>query len=201
MTDTSREAVEMRAQQHDGTSAIMPGVLGAWCRETADLLRALLAERDAAIAARDEAIRMMGEASRQAGSWQGISEGKDLAIKQLEADRDYWMQNSATAWDTCEQRRLEAAQASLERDALRAALRSASLDRLAANDAPLLDAEAAFAAGAEAMRRAAEDACQAAFQPAPAMDAAAVNAVRAGVALCVATIRALPLPKMEDNND
>ncbi len=84
---------------------------------------------------------------------------------------------------------------------LQARLRAASLDRLAANDAPLLDAEAAYQAGAEAMRRAAEDACQAAFQPAPAMDAAAVNAVRAGVALCVATIRALPLPKMEDNND
>jgi hypothetical protein len=45
--DTSREAVEMRAQQHDGTSAIMPGVVGAWCRETADLLRALVDERDA----------------------------------------------------------------------------------------------------------------------------------------------------------
>ncbi len=80
--DTSREAVELRAQQHDGTSAIFPGFLGAWCRETADLLRALVDERD------------------------------------------YWMQNSATAWDTCEQRRLQAAQASLERDALMEALHS-----------------------------------------------------------------------------
>jgi hypothetical protein len=131
--DTSREAVELRAQQHDGTSAIVPGLLRAWYRETADLLRALVDERDE----------------------------------------------------------------------LQAKLRGAALDRLAANDAPLLDAEAAFAAGAEAMRRAAQDACQAAFQPAPAMDATAVNAVRAGVALCVATIRALPLPtpKMETSND
>jgi hypothetical protein len=46
MTDTSREAVEMRAQQHDGTSAIVPGLLRAWYRETADLLRALVDERD-----------------------------------------------------------------------------------------------------------------------------------------------------------
>jgi hypothetical protein len=97
--------------------------------------------------------------------------------------------------------RAEVAAFRAEVAAFRAALRAASLDMLAANDAPLLDAEAAFAAGAEAMRRAAQDACQAAFQPAPAMDATAVNAVRAGVALCVATIRALPLPKMEDKTN
>ncbi len=86
--DTSREAVEMRAQQHDGTSAIVPGLLRAWYRETADLLRALVDERDAAIAARNEAIRQLGAAARKAGSWQGISEGKDIATRQLEAERD-----------------------------------------------------------------------------------------------------------------
>jgi hypothetical protein len=84
---------------------------------------------------------------------------------------------------------------------LRAALRDASLDLLAANDASLLHAEATYQAGAEAMRRAAADACQTAFQPAPAMDATAVNAVRAGVVLCAEAIRALPLPKMEETND
>jgi hypothetical protein len=118
MTDTSREAVKMLAEQHDGSDPINADGLRDWHRNTAATLRALVDERDAAIAARDEAIRMMGGASRQAGSWQGISEGKDLVIKQLEAERDYWIQNSTTAWDTCEQRRLQAAQASLERDAL-----------------------------------------------------------------------------------
>jgi hypothetical protein len=85
--------------------------------------------------------------------------------------------------------------------ALRAALRDASLDLLAANDASLLHAEATYHAGAEAMRRAAQGACQAAFQPAPEMHVTTVNAVRAGIVLCVNTIRALPLPKMETSND
>jgi hypothetical protein len=92
-------------------------------------------------------------------------------------------------------------EARAERDALQARLRSASLDMLAANDAALLGADAAYQAGAEAMRRAAQGACQAAFQPAPAMDATAVNAVRAGIALCAAAIRDLPLPKMEDKTN
>jgi hypothetical protein len=160
--DTSREAVEMRAQQHDGTSAIVPGLLGAWCRETADLLRALVDERD------------------------------------------YWMQNSATAWDTCEQRRLQAAQASLERDALRAALCAASLDRLAANDAPLLDLEAAYKAGAEAMRRAAMAACVLAGPPAHTYASENAEIYRAQDTMrdrCVDAIRALPLPKMEDKTN
>jgi hypothetical protein len=84
---------------------------------------------------------------------------------------------------------------------LEAKLCAASLDMLAANDAPLLDAEDAYRAGAEAMRRAAQGACQAAFQPAPAMHVTTVNAVRAGIVLCVKTIRALPLPKMEDKTN
>lgn len=52
------------------------------------LLRALLAERDAALTARDDAIRRMSDASREAGSWRGISDGKDVVIKQVEAERD-----------------------------------------------------------------------------------------------------------------
>jgi hypothetical protein len=141
MTDTSREAVEMRAQQHDGTSAIFPGFLGAWCRETADLLRAL-------------------------------------------AD---------------------------ERDALQAELRGASLDRLAENDAPLLDADAAFAAGAEAMRRAAADEtdCGCAIRNTVIATmrcdgerkAQRLCSLDVCLALQAAAIRALPLPKMETSND
>lgn len=34
------------------------------------------------------AIKEMAEMARQAGSWQGIAEGKDIIIRQLEADRD-----------------------------------------------------------------------------------------------------------------
>ena len=41
-------------------------------------------ERDEAIAERDR----LREALRQAGSWRGIAEGKDIVIRQLEAERD-----------------------------------------------------------------------------------------------------------------
>jgi len=58
-------------------------------------LRALLAraekaeaERDRAVEARTEAIKIMADMSRQAGSWQGIAEGKDVVIRQLEAEQD-----------------------------------------------------------------------------------------------------------------
>jgi hypothetical protein len=140
--DTSRAAVELRAQQHDGTSAIFPGRLRAWYRETADLLRALVDERDA----------------------------------------------------------------------LQTKLRAASLDRLAANDAPLLDAEAAYRAGAEAMRRAAEDAtdCGCAIRNtviAIMMCDGERKARRlcghgdACLALQAAAIRDLPTPKMEDKTN
>jgi hypothetical protein len=56
------------------------------------------AERDRAVEARTEAIKVMADMSRQAGSWQGIAEGKDIVIRQLEAERDrlrealrYWL--------------------------------------------------------------------------------------------------------------
>jgi hypothetical protein len=129
--DTSAETQGRLVHEHDGVRSTL-GMRPYEHGDTAATLRALLAERDAAIAARDEAIRRMGEASRQAGSWQGIAEGKDIVIRQLEA----------------------------ERDALQVRLRGASLDMLAANDAPLLDAEAAFAAGAAAMRRALDAAAE-----------------------------------------
>lgn len=51
-------------------------------------LRALAQERDALERVRDEAITRMGEAARNAGSWQGIAEGKDIVIRQIEAERD-----------------------------------------------------------------------------------------------------------------
>ncbi len=54
---------------------------------TEELAQAM-AERDAALSARDDAIRRLGDAARDAGRWRGISEGKDIVIKQLEAERD-----------------------------------------------------------------------------------------------------------------
>lgn len=51
-------------------------------------LRALLAERDAALSARDDAIRRLGDAARDAGRWRGISDGKEILIKHLTAERD-----------------------------------------------------------------------------------------------------------------
>lgn len=55
---------------------------------TAALLRDLLAERNAAVTARDDAIRRLGDAARDAGRWRGISEGNDVVIKHLSAERD-----------------------------------------------------------------------------------------------------------------
>jgi hypothetical protein len=52
-------------------------------------------ERDKAEALRDLArevcnlaIKEMADMARQAGSWRGIAEGKDIVIRQLEAERD-----------------------------------------------------------------------------------------------------------------
>ena len=45
-------------------------------------------ERDRAFDARNLALKEMSAAARQAGSWQGIAEGKDVVIRQLEAERD-----------------------------------------------------------------------------------------------------------------
>lgn len=46
----------------------------------------LLAERDAAVEARAFAVREMADMARQAGSWQGVAEGKDAIIRELEAE-------------------------------------------------------------------------------------------------------------------
>jgi hypothetical protein len=171
--------------------------------DTAAAIRALWAERDAAIAARDEAIRMMGEASRQAGSWQGISEGKDIALRQLEAERDAAVHMSRNLAHALGEARVEVA-------ALQTKLRAASLDRLAANDAPLLDAESAYRAGAEAMRRAAADEtdCGCGIRDAVLARLDLPHGARKARHLCghddaclalqAAAIRDLPLPKMED---
>jgi hypothetical protein len=82
-----------------------------------------------------------------------------------------------------------------ERDALQTKLRDASLDRLAANDAPLLDLEAAFAAGAEAMREQAVTACQ------RRLNARTYGSHENACEFCAEAIRALPTPKMEDKTN
>lgn len=56
--------------------------------EAADEIERLRAERDEAISGRDTAIRYLVAHAREAGSWQGIAEGKDIVIRQLEAERD-----------------------------------------------------------------------------------------------------------------
>lgn len=76
--DTSEAAVETAAEMLDAYDFDV----------TAALLRALLAERDAALTARDDAIRRMADAARDAGRWRGISEGNDVVIKHLRAERD-----------------------------------------------------------------------------------------------------------------
>ena len=189
--DTSRVAVQTLASHWHG-------------EYICDLLNALVDERDAllvdiefAIFSRDEAIRMMGEASRQAGSWQGISEGKNIVVRQLEAERDAAVHMERNLAHALGETRAEVA-------TLRANLRAAFLDRLAANDAPLLNLEAAFAAGAEAMRRAAMAACVLAAPPAHTYASENAEMYRAQDTLrdrCVAAIRDLPTPKMDTSND
>jgi hypothetical protein len=69
---------------------ILATVTGGWdqARKRQEQVRNLEAERDRAVEARTEAIKIMSEMSRQAGSWQGIAEGKSIVIRQLEAERD-----------------------------------------------------------------------------------------------------------------
>jgi hypothetical protein len=129
---------------------------------------------------------------------------RNEAIRQLEAERD-------AAQDMLRNLAHALGEARAEVAALQARLRAASLDRLAANDAPLLDAEAAFAAGAEAMRRAAEDEtdCGCAIRNTVIAimmcdgerKARRLCSLDVCLALQAAAIRDLPLPKMEDNND
>lgn len=97
--DTSAAAVEERATFLEWQSRFgdqtrpEPKSL----RAAAATLRALVRERDEARAARSAAIREMCEQARAAGSWQGIADGKDIIIKQLEAERDTAWQAGAEA--------------------------------------------------------------------------------------------------------
>jgi hypothetical protein len=102
--DTSDEAVE-RLVAHNAangrleTAATLRALLterGMWrdekdkkqtaCEQMGARIGALEAERDRAAEARTKAIKIMSEMSRQAGSWQGIAEGKSIVIHQLEVD-------------------------------------------------------------------------------------------------------------------
>jgi hypothetical protein len=56
--------------------------------EAARRIGNLEAERDRAFDTRNLALKEMSAAARQAGSWQGIAEGKDVVIRQLEAERN-----------------------------------------------------------------------------------------------------------------
>jgi chromosome segregation ATPase len=94
--DTSADAIECMARfyEDEGKHMEVANAVGdattaeyaAMCRTTAATLRALLARVEAAEAARTEAIRQMASMARQAGSWQGIAEGKDAIIRELETD-------------------------------------------------------------------------------------------------------------------
>lgn len=56
--------------------------------EAADWIGKLEAQRDRAVEARNLAIKEVADMARQAGSWRGIAEGKDIVIQQLEAERE-----------------------------------------------------------------------------------------------------------------
>lgn len=94
--DTSEAAVERDAATVEHFARVWPEDAEESVRDAmrnslvhiSALLRALLAERDAAAIARDDAIRRMADASRDAGRWRGISEGNDVVIKHLRAERD-----------------------------------------------------------------------------------------------------------------
>ena len=83
--------------------------------EAAAEIERLRAELDKANEARSEAIRIMADMARQAGSWQGVAEGKDIVIRQIEAERDEATQRGD---DWCDQ----AQKLRAERDRLRAGL-------------------------------------------------------------------------------
>jgi hypothetical protein len=64
------------------------GQTAATLEEAADEIERLRAERDQAKKVRSVAIREMTAMARDAGGWRGLSEGKDIVIRQLETDRD-----------------------------------------------------------------------------------------------------------------
>jgi hypothetical protein len=90
-TDQANEALRADWQEIAAlltTEGAEPGSLWPLVQENLGALEAVRLQLSDAIKARNEAIRLMGEASLKAGSWQGIAEGKDIVIRQLEAERD-----------------------------------------------------------------------------------------------------------------
>lgn len=121
--DTSAETVERVAGVLENEAAHMnrQASIDAMHRLAATL-RALARERDEAREARTVAIQQMCEHARAAGSWQGMAEGKDIVIRQLEAEVanlrecNAELQMSAGAADLAMQR------VTAERDRMREAL-------------------------------------------------------------------------------
>lgn len=110
------QGLEFAAARVDLSNEVTQRICTQGLMDGTALLHALLAERDAARAeadargyecaqaamhahtlteelaqatvARDDAIRRMADAARDAGRWRGISEGKEIVIKHLQAERD-----------------------------------------------------------------------------------------------------------------
>lgn len=59
------------------------GQTAATLEQAADEIERLRAERDEAKKVRSVAIKEMAAMARDAGSWRGVSEGKDIVINQL----------------------------------------------------------------------------------------------------------------------
>ena len=64
-------------------AAWVDGEAAATLEDAADEIERLRAERDQAKKVRSVAIKEMAAMARDAGSWRGVSEGKDIVINQL----------------------------------------------------------------------------------------------------------------------
>jgi hypothetical protein len=80
--DTSAEAVERLAALMDDTAARGDCAGPPVCRWIAATLRALAAERDAALAARAEAIREMSRHAREAGAMEAQRDAARAAMRE-----------------------------------------------------------------------------------------------------------------------
>jgi hypothetical protein len=63
-------------------------VVLAFGQDLSDLLLAAADEIERMREARNLAIKEVADMARQAGSWRGTAEGKDIVIQQLEAERE-----------------------------------------------------------------------------------------------------------------